>query len=265
MKASLFVSGAILLIGLCALFYALSLPVYSDDDAPSRLSLTLQDLPRDQRFKAWYSELSSFETHHKVISDTARGLIALGLTLALATGSLRLYAQKPQIRQIWLLFLFWLGLWAIKVPFTFWFYSFRAQRFDYPSWGDSIAIPIFSSVTTWVVGCALTTVILLLLLYGRRLPSSLEWSRPRSLWSWIRTLGVGCWILILFLLVVTSIPDGDEGMIISCGLAIPVLWLTLLAEKKMVEQAGAANPHAFGTSGISAAEQPRMPEASGDS
>jgi len=34
--------------------------------------------------------------------------------------------------------------------------------------------------------------------------------------------------------------------------------------KKMVERAGAANPHAFGTSGISAAEQPRMPEASGD-
>jgi len=33
---------------------------------------------------------------------------------------------------------------------------------------------------------------------------------------------------------------------------------------KMSERAGAANPHACGTSGISAAEQPRMPEASGD-
>jgi len=30
------------------------------------------------------------------------------------------------------------------------------------------------------------------------------------------------------------------------------------------EQAGASTPHAFGTSGISAAEQPRMAEASGD-
>jgi len=30
------------------------------------------------------------------------------------------------------------------------------------------------------------------------------------------------------------------------------------------ERTGPANPHAFGTSGISAAEQPRMPEASGD-
>jgi len=33
---------------------------------------------------------------------------------------------------------------------------------------------------------------------------------------------------------------------------------------KMAEQTDAPNPHAFGTSGISAAEQPRMPEASGD-
>jgi hypothetical protein len=32
----------------------------------------------------------------------------------------------------------------------------------------------------------------------------------------------------------------------------------------LVQRAGADNPHAFGTSGISAAEQPRMPEASGD-
>ena len=41
------------------------------------------------------------------------------------------------------------------------------------------------------------------------------------------------------------------------------LRISLLRIKKS-EQAGSANPHAFGTSGISAAEQPRMPEASGD-
>lgn len=32
----------------------------------------------------------------------------------------------------------------------------------------------------------------------------------------------------------------------------------------MTEQGRAVNPHAFGTFGISAAEQPRMPKASGD-
>jgi len=35
-------------------------------------------------------------------------------------------------------------------------------------------------------------------------------------------------------------------------------------QKEWAERAGAANPHAFGTSGISPAEQARMPEASGD-
>jgi hypothetical protein len=32
----------------------------------------------------------------------------------------------------------------------------------------------------------------------------------------------------------------------------------------MAERAGAVNPHAFGTFGISPAEQARMPKASGD-
>ena len=40
--------------------------------------------------------------------------------------------------------------------------------------------------------------------------------------------------------------------------------LVLELKRDKAERAGAANPHAFGTSGISAAEQPRMPEASGD-
>ena len=264
MKTLFIASGAFLLVGLCALLYALLLPVYTDDDAPSRLSNKLQDVPRDQRFKAWHSELREFETYHKVISDTARGLISLGLTLALAAGALRIYTQKPQIRQIWVLLLFWVGLWVIKVPFTFWYYDIRAQRFDYPSWGDSIAIPIFSSIITWGIGCVLTTAMLLLLLYGRRPPSSLEWRQPSSIWNWIRALGIGCWILILGFIVLSSIPDGDEGMIISSGLAIPVLWLTLLAKKKMVEQAGAVNSHAFGTFVTDPAGAGSAPKASGD-
>jgi len=37
-----------------------------------------------------------------------------------------------------------------------------------------------------------------------------------------------------------------------------------IMEKILVEQADAANPHAFGTFGISPAEQARMPKASGD-
>ena len=40
--------------------------------------------------------------------------------------------------------------------------------------------------------------------------------------------------------------------------------IRLSPKTETAEQGRAANPHAFGTSGIPAAKQPRMPEASGD-
>jgi len=40
--------------------------------------------------------------------------------------------------------------------------------------------------------------------------------------------------------------------------------MTAQQQNKMAERAGAVNPHAFGTFGTSAPEQPLVPKASGD-
>lgn len=157
----------------------------------------------------------------------------------------------------------WILLWGIKYPFSLYFYFLRMVRYDYPPWADSIMIPIFSEWVTWTLGCMLTTVILFFLLYGRRFADSCLWVKPNTIWNWTRAVFILLWITLLGLLLVVSINSGDEGMIVSCGLAIPLLWFVLLATKS-AEQTGEVNPHPFGTSGISAAEQPRMPEASGD-
>ena len=51
---------------------------------------------------------------------------------------------------------------------------------------------------------------------------------------------------------------------LSTHLTVDYLRVTPMIKLNKAERTGAANLHAFGTSGISPAEQARMPEASGD-
>jgi len=61
------------------------------------------------------------------------------------------------------------------------------------------------------------------------------------------------------------IANSQKTALVS-GKQLPEIRALYQKEKMNIqsERAGAANPHAFGTFGISAAEQPRMPKASGD-
>ncbi len=263
MRAAFCISAILTITGIFALWYAVSLPVYTDKNAPSRLADELQHLPYEEGTHEWFKRLPDYETPHKAISDAARSLISLGVTISLACGLIDLYIKRPFARTKWFIIVAWVLLWGLKYPFSLYFYFLRMVRYDYPPWADSIMIAIFSDWVTWTLGCILTTLIIFGLLYGRRLADSCLWVKPNTIMSSIRAVFILLWITLLGFLLLISINPGDEGMIISCGLAIPLLWFILLATK-YAEQAGAVNPHACGTSGISAAEQPRMPEASGD-
>ena len=240
MKTSLLIGSVLVLVGASLLIYAFSLPVYTDDTAPSRLSMSLQDSPREERFREWYSQLREFETGHKTISDGARGIIALGVAIVLSTALLLLYRSNAKYQKLRFIIILWLGLWAIRVPLSFWYYGIRQSRFDYPSWGDSIAIPIFSEVFVWIIGALVTTVVLFCLTFRQVLPTDVKWNPPLTANRWIRACFLGIWILLLAFLVVVSIPEGNEGMIISCGVASAILWIILNA-KKRVEQCDPPN------------------------
>ena len=105
-------------------------------------------------------------------------------------------------------------------------------------------------------------------------------ARFRYLMTW--RYGIPCgfiagWFATVLLIVIALTVIGDANQLVRdapqwiiaalfgslYGIA-GACYLLLDRYINKAEQAGAANPHAFGTSGISAAEQPRMPEASGD-
>lgn len=221
----------LILAGVGLVIYATSLPVYTDAAAPERLSSELEAQPRETRFKEWYSRLRTYETPHKKLSDFGRGLCAAGVGLLLASGVWILYHRFPRMRTTWAVFLLWLALWATRIPFSMWYHGVRQRRFDYPVWGDSIAIPVFSESLTWIAGALISSLVLAVLLIRHPLPTRIRVFRPSSAYSWTRAAFLACWIAILGLCVASGIPDGDEGMVLTAVIASVILLAFLSARE----------------------------------
>ncbi len=208
---------------------ARSLPVYTDQEAPATLSRTLEDLPRDQRFKKWYQELPKFETAHKRLTDQGRGLMALGIGISCGALFLQLLQNAGENRGGLLIGVYWTLLWAVKFPLTVWYYTVRQTRFDYPVWGDSIPIGIFQDWIVWVLGFAVFTILLHVLMKRHKFPPAISLCSPQGPWGWTRTIVLWLWILLLLACILPAVRDGDEGMVLSCTGAVPVILLALSA------------------------------------
>ncbi len=228
-----FITAAILLIvaGAACVLYSQSIPVYSDADAPSRISSELASLPRETRFKEWYSRLLAFETPHKRFSDVGRGLCAAGVALLASLGLWRLYHRSARARTVAAVLTIWSALWLGRIPFTMWYYIVRQQRFDYPAWGDSIAIALFSESIAWFVGAVLSSLILRLLLIRHPLPAAIRLVRPSSAYGWVRAVFIGCWLAALALCVFEGVSDGDEGVVLASTIASVILLAFLSASE----------------------------------
>jgi hypothetical protein len=127
------------------------------------------------------------------------------------------------------------------VPFSFWYYSFRQDRFDYPPWSDAILIPIFQESVSWIAGAVVTSVTLYLLLRGRALPDRITWSMPNSRREWIRAAFLGCWIALLCQSILFGIPDGDEGAELTSVIAVVVLVVVASAQRIVGDCGGNSN------------------------
>jgi hypothetical protein len=226
-------AAVILLGGFAVFFSAQSLPVYTDPKAPEELSHKLQDLPREERFSQWYQQLAQFETPHKRQTDLGRGLVALGLGIFIGTLFLHWLPKTNGKRVGGWIAVYWIILWGIKFPLTVWYYSVRQARFDYPIWGDSIAIGIFQDCIAWVFGCIAFSAFLAALMIRHRFPASVSLRSPAGGWGWLRTIGLWLWMVLLGACILPAIGDGDEGMVLSCTAAIPVILLALSAPEQM--------------------------------
>ncbi|RYD20107.1 MAG: hypothetical protein EOP88_16370 [Verrucomicrobiaceae bacterium] len=202
-------------------------PVYTDPEAPSRLSSELQELPRDQRFSEWSKRLATFETPHKRLRDLGYGLLALGGGILLAGVIARNHSRlSARMRPVFFL-IAWLLLWALPVPASFWYYTVRQARFDYPSWGDTIIIPMYTGAFACGFGCVVLGIVVLVLMIRHEFRASFRPRRPEGFVGWARAAFIVLWILLILQSVWYGVPDGDVGRVIS-GLGFVPLMLAVL-------------------------------------
>lgn len=235
-------AGVILLSGIAIFASGHSLPIYTDPQIPEELSRKLEDLPREERFSQWYQQLARHETSHKRLTDLGRGFIALGLGISIGALFLHFLSKTNGKRVGLWVAAFWTMLWVIKFPLTVWYYSVRQARFDYPVWGDSIGIGVFQDFFAWVVGFILFSILLAVLMIRHRFPHCVSLQTPADGWGWCRTVGLWLWMLLLSLCILPSVGDGDEGMVLSCTAAIPVILLALSANKNGHNKSAHTNP-----------------------
>lgn len=217
----------IFLGGFITLLSGLSLPVYTSPNAPEKLSEALSNLPVEQQYKKWHTELPKIETAHKRLTDIGRGVIALALGISVAAFFLRRLRKINERKIKWFVAGFWTLLWAVKIPLTIWYYWLRQERFDYPVNGDAIAIPIVQDWVISTLGFIVFSILLWVLLIRRNLPQQIGLRIPRKPWEWIRSIILWLWIALLLVCIFPEVIDGDEGMVLSCTGAIPVILLAL--------------------------------------
>lgn len=108
----------------------------------------------------------------------------------------------------------------------------RQHRFDYPTWGDSTGIAVYSESVAWVLGAIVTTAVLVVLRIRHPLPATIRISKPASLFTWLRASFIGLWLVLLILCAVSGVLDGDEGMVIGPVLGSVMLLVFLSAKQE---------------------------------
>lgn len=233
----IFVIVLILGIGAGLYVYGQSFSVYTDMNGPNDLARIYDDTPDESRTQKWFEELAKIETPHKRYTDLGRGLMALAAGLGFAWRLAWKYERKSLDGKWVYLQRAWFGLWLLRMPLIVTYYVLRANRHDYPWWADTIAIPIFSGWISMIVGHEVSVRILRRGLRGNVLPGRIPWRFPPGSWRSTRFALVALWLVVLLGLVVWGVMDGDEGLVIACTGAVPVLLAFLAASPKLREMA----------------------------
>ena len=226
------VAAIILLVGIAIFLSGHSLPIYIDSASPEDLSQKLKDLPRDERFNEWYERRSEIETAHKNQTDLGRALIALGMGICMSSLFLRFISSRSGKVANLSIWIYWTLLWAVKFPLSMWYYSVRQARFDYPVWGDSIGIGLFQDFFAWILGFIVFSVLLAVVMIRYSLASRIALRKPTGVWQWIRTVLLSLWLVLLLVCIFPALIDGDEGMVLSCTGAIPIILLSLSSQRE---------------------------------
>lgn len=234
MRWGLWLTWAIVLMGVALIGYACSMPVYTEPDVHRRIDKELEDASFETRSKLWFQRLREFETPHKRLFDLGQGLVAAGFGAFFIRRRVATYRRFAEARTRRRIFRLWWGAWLLRVPTGIYYYTHRQWRGDYPWWADSIAIPIFGEIMNAGIFGGISLLVLKSLLGDRCLPDALEKLWPpqpgRKIHGWLLLL----WGGLLATLICLAIPAGDIGTVLSCMIAMFVLAVVLASQREPV-------------------------------
>ncbi|MBS1572729.1 MAG: hypothetical protein JST62_10070, partial [Bacteroidetes bacterium] len=138
------------IIGLGLFSYSLTLPYYKNQKDADDLLNNSYDINKQE----YYKREAELRTSKTTFMDLGFGLaIASGTILAfLLLTKTETFSDFKNLKTFNKLTTFVSAnlVWLLLIPGTFWYYTFRGGRGDYPPFADSIGIPIFTSIPTFL-------------------------------------------------------------------------------------------------------------------
>lgn len=220
----------ILLIGFVLFTYSLTIPYYKDQKVAYNLTHNSYENESD-----YYKKEEALKTNKVAFMDFGSGLI-------IASGTILLFLIFTKVRTFsdfrnntaltkTATFISANLVWLILLPGTHWYYMFRAGRGDYPSFADSIGIPIMTQIPVFQFLLIPLNIFILLTTLKTSLPTRL-FIKPQK----YNTLTILCeiffgfWLLINQVFLVGFVTDGDHFSI-PVNLFFTFILLTLRARQ----------------------------------
>lgn len=200
-------------------------PVYTQSDAPNKVINQIKDFTYVEQVAAWHAGLEQYETPYKKLVDTGESWMMLGIGLLAAV---LIYMMVNKGLGILGFMGLWAGLCLIQIPFIVRYYAMRQQRFDYHPSADTVIIPVINESFLVLVSLALSVTIIYFSMRKYQLPASIKLKQVNP----TRLMLMGLWLFLLVVSVALGFQDAKLGTILSCTMAIPMVYRMMVAKPK---------------------------------
>jgi hypothetical protein len=202
---------ATLIFGLGVLLYSLTLPYYTDQQKAEELLTDAYAADKED----YYTKEAELRTNKVKLMDFGAGLtIASGTVfLFLLIFKIKNPSDLKNVKTMNKIMVFVCSnlIWLLLIPGTYWYYTFRGGRGDYPPFADSIAIPLATEIPFYLLLMVPLNVFLLVTTYKAKLPTELFIFTDKGETPVVLTeLFFGSWLILNIYLTLTFIYDGDH-------------------------------------------------------
>lgn len=207
----------LLIIGVVIASYSFFLPRYVDVEKKESLESDCFDgkITKD----VYYAEVAKLTTPKNKLMDLGSGLavfsaMILAFLFASKTATWSDFMKLSTKKKPFYYIASNIAL-LLLIPGSFWYYSYRGARGDYPMFADSIGIPIYSEVLIVFIMLIPMNLFLLLALMRSQFPAQLlYWPKRHQTRGVVWEVVFGLCLLLNLVFLVESVLGGDHVSIV---------------------------------------------------